>query len=85
MNQNTDKKIIKKNPKTLTGTVVSNRSAKTIVVEVDRLIKHKTYGKYLSRSKRYLAHAPTGQYELGQTVKIRETRPLSRRKHFIVL
>lgn len=69
----------------LTGKVVSTKMAKTIVVAVDRFEKHPKYGKYLRRTKRYKAHAPSGEYQLGQTVNIKETKPISKDKHFIVV
>ncbi len=74
---------MKTNPKILTGLVVSDRLAKTVVVEVERLIKHPKYGKYIRRSKRYLAH-DHGGHKVGDRVKIQETRPYSRHKHFKV-
>ena len=71
--------------KTLQGTVVSTKMQKTIVVEVDRFVKHPKYGKYFTRSKRYLVHDENGVGKLGQKVEIRETRPLSRRKSFTLV
>ncbi len=65
----------------LTGTVVSNKTAKTVTVEVVRLVRHPKYGKFLKRSKRYLVHDETG-HQIGERVTIEETRPISRRKHF---
>lgn len=75
----------KTHPKILTGKVVSDRMTKTLVVKVDRLVKHQTYGKYLRRSKRYLVHDEIGRYKTGDQVKIRETRPRSRHKNFEVV
>ena len=72
-------------PKTLSGTVVSAKMKKTVVVEVERLIKHRRYGKYLRRHKRYLAHDEAGKCREGDKVEIRETRPMSKHKSFIVL
>jgi len=74
---------MKTNPKILTGIVVSDRLNKTVVVEVERLIKHPKYGKYIRRSKRYLAH-DNGSHKVGDRVKIEETRPYSLHKHFKV-
>ena len=71
--------------KTLTGTVVSDKMAQTVVVLVKRYVKHPKYGKFLSRSKRYKAHDPKGRFHLGDSVSIRSCRPLSRDKHFEVL
>ena len=68
----------------LEGVVVSAKMQKTVVVEVNRYVKHPKYGKFMRRSKRYLAHDEQGHQE-GDKVKIRETRPLSKNKHFIVV
>lgn len=72
-------------PRTLSGVVVSAKMKKTVVVEVERRVKHRVYGKYLRRHKRYLAHDETGGCQMGDKVKIRETRPLSRHKSFTVV
>ena len=66
--------------RTLTGTVVSNKMDKTISVEVERLIKHPTYGKYVRRTTKLLAHDEQNECREGDTVAISECRPLSRRK-----
>lgn len=71
--------------RTLTGVVVSNKMEKTIVVAVDRFVKHPKYGKFVRRTKRYKAHAPAGEFKLGDKVTIKETRPISKDKHFIVV
>ena len=75
--------------KILTGTVVSDKMKKTVVVLVKRFVKHPKYGKYISSSKKYKAHddPPAGgqKHKIGDKVSIRETRPISRDKHFIVL
>jgi len=77
--------IIKTYPKILTGKVVSLAMVKTVVVKVNRLIKHPKYRKRFVRSKKYLAHDETGRYQIGDEVKIQETRPYSRRKTFKVI
>ncbi|MFA5023024.1 MAG: 30S ribosomal protein S17 [Candidatus Paceibacterota bacterium] len=74
-----------KNKKILKGTVVSDKMAKTIVVEVKRFIKHPKYGKYLNRSKKYKAHDEMGKAKMGDEVTIRECRPLSKDKHFEII
>jgi len=66
--------------KTLTGTVVSNKMDKTISVSVERLIKHPTYGKYVRRTTKLLAHDEKNESREGDTVTISPCRPLSRRK-----
>ena len=67
-------------PRTLTGTVVSNKMNKTISVSVERLVKHPTYGKYVRRTTKLLAHDENNECRAGDTVAIAECRPLSRHK-----
>ena len=62
------------------GTVVSNKMNKTITVEVERMIKHPLYGKYIRRSKKIHAHDPENQCQEGDKVTIEETRPISKSK-----
>ena len=62
------------------GTVVSNKMDKTITVEVERMIKHPLYGKYIRRSKKIRAHDPENQCQEGDKVTIEETRPISKNK-----
>jgi small subunit ribosomal protein S17 len=69
-----------KAPRTLTGTVVSAKTAKTIAVEISRLLKHAQYGKYIRRTTRLLAHDEAGTAREGDTVTISPCRPMSRRK-----
>lgn len=66
--------------RTLQGTVVSAKTAKTISVEVERLEKHERYGKYVRRTTRLLAHDEAGEAREGDTVTIAQSRPISRRK-----
>ena len=66
--------------RTLTGKVVSSKTAKTIAVEIPRVVKHPQYGKYLRRTTRLLAHDEAGQAREGDTVTISQCRPVSRRK-----
>ncbi|HKK45184.1 MAG TPA: 30S ribosomal protein S17 [Balneolaceae bacterium] len=63
-----------------TGRVVSNRMDKTITVAVDRQIKHPIYGKYITKTTKYLAHDETNEANEGDVVQIMSTRPLSKRK-----
>jgi len=65
-----------------TGEVVSNRMDKTITVAVDRQIKHKIYGKYITKTSKYLAHDEEETAKEGDIVKIISTRPLSKRKNW---
>ena len=62
------------------GTVVSNKMDKTITVEVERMIKHPLYGKYIRRSKKIHAHDPENQCQEGDKVTIEETRRISKSK-----
>lgn len=78
-------KEIKKGGRVLEGTVVSTKMAKTVVVSVDRFVKVPKYGKYITSSKRYKAHDETGKYKVGDKVTIKEARPISKDKNFIVI
>ena len=71
--------------KTKVGTVVSTGMDKTVVVAVERLVKHPRYKKYIRRKKKYLAHDEEGLCGVGDQVKIVESRPLSRRKRHRLL
>src|SRR6185503_11677192 len=64
--------------RTIEGTVVSDKMKKTIVVEVDRQVRHGLYEKYLVRSNRYKAHDETNQAKMGDRVRLVESKPLSR-------
>jgi small subunit ribosomal protein S17 len=66
--------------RTLVGVVVSNKMTKTIVVKVERRIKHPVYGKYIKRTKNYHAHDEANTCSIGDTVQIKECRPLSKTK-----
>ncbi len=63
-----------------TGIVVSNKMEKSIVVEVQRRVKHPKYGKFVKRSSRFMAHDEKNECNMGDTVRIMETRPLSKNK-----
>jgi small subunit ribosomal protein S17 len=69
-----------KGARTLTGRVVSDKMQKTIAVEIERLIKHPMYGKYVRRTTKLLAHDENGESHVGDLVTIAPCRPLSRRK-----
>ena len=64
------------------GVVVSNKMDKTITVNVDRKIKHSVYGKFMNKSKKYAAHDEQNDCGIGDTVRIMETRPLSKNKRW---
>lgn len=74
-----------KSPRTLTGRVVSTKMQKTIAVEIQRLIRHERYGKFIRRTTRLLAHDENGESKEGDTVEITPSRPLSRRKSWKLL
>ncbi|MEK6605232.1 MAG: 30S ribosomal protein S17 [Nitrospirota bacterium] len=67
------------------GEVVSNKMQKTIVVVVKRLVRHGRYGKVLRRVTRLKAHDEKNECRIGDHVRLAETRPLSKDKHFRVL
>ena len=69
----------------LTGTIVSDKTDKTVVVKVERRVKHPLYGKIIRRSKKYHAHDEGNEFKLGETVRIEETRPISKLKTWRVI
>ncbi len=69
----------------LIGTVTSDKTDKTVTVLVERKVKHPLYGKIIRRSKKYHAHDETNEYKLGDTVRIEETRPISKTKTWKVI
>ncbi len=71
-----------KSANTLSGRVVSNAMNKTIAVEIERLVKHPQYGKFIRRTTKLLAHDEKNESRTGDLVTIAECRPLSRRKHW---
>lgn len=68
--------------KTRTGVVTSNKMEKTITVAVVRKLKHPKYGKFLKKTKKFHAHDEKNECNIGDTVKIMETRPLSATKRW---
>lgn len=71
--------------RTLTGRVVSNKMQKTIAVEIERLVKHPAYGKYIRRTTKLLAHDENGSSQEGDLVTITPCRPMSRHKSWRLL
>ena len=69
----------------LIGTVVSDKTDKTVTVLVERKVKHPLYGKIIRRSKRYHAHDEENAYHTGERVRIEETKPISKTKTWRVL
>ncbi|WP_370680681.1 30S ribosomal protein S17 [Comamonas sp. GB3 AK4-5] len=69
--------------RTLIGKVVSDKRAKTVTVLVERSVKHPIYDKIVVKSSKYHAHDEEGQYKLGDTIEITESRPLSKTKNWV--
>ena len=68
--------------KTKIGSVISNKMDKSIVVQVDRLVRHKLYGKYIRKRVKYMADDPNNICNIGDVVLIEECRPLSKNKRW---
>ncbi|HWD59496.1 MAG TPA: 30S ribosomal protein S17 [Stellaceae bacterium] len=69
----------------LQGVVVSDAQDKTIIVRVERRVMHPIYKKFITRSKKYAAHDEENKFHTGDPVQIEESRPLSKRKSWVVL
>ncbi len=69
----------------MTGTVVSDKTDKTVVVLVERRVKHPLYGKIIKRTKKYHAHDEANEVKTGETVRIEETAPISKLKTWKVV
>ncbi|MEJ2593713.1 MAG: 30S ribosomal protein S17 [bacterium] len=65
-----------------TGLVVSNKMDKSIVVQIERRYKHTVYGKYVKKTNKFIAHDEKNECNIGDTVRIMETRPLSKKKNW---
>jgi small subunit ribosomal protein S17 len=70
--------------KVLTGRVTSDKMDKTVVVEVQRVTRHPVYGKVIRRHRRFMAHDEQNTCRIGDTVRILESRPMSRHKRWVV-
>jgi small subunit ribosomal protein S17 len=70
--------------KEIVGTVVSDKMQKTIVVKVDRQVRHGLYHKYIEKSRRYKAHDEKNEAKTGDRVSLVESRPLSREKRWVL-
>jgi small subunit ribosomal protein S17 len=68
----------------LVGTVTSNKMDKTVVVTIERVTRHPLYGKVMRRNKKYKAHDEGNACQMGDVVRIRECRPISKDKKFFV-
>lgn len=74
--------VERKSRKIRTGIVASNKMEKTITVTVERKVKHPLYGKFLKKSTKFMAHDEEQTAGIGDTVRIMETRPLSKNKRW---
>ncbi|SET87638.1 MULTISPECIES: 30S ribosomal protein S17 [Marinobacter] len=74
-----------KTARTLSGKVVSNKMEKSIVVLVERQVKHPLYGKYIKRSTKIQAHDEQNECNIGDLVTIQETRPISKNKSWALV
>ncbi|KAL6519256.1 hypothetical protein OROGR_018576 [Orobanche gracilis] len=70
--------------KPVVGMVVSNKMQKSVVVAVDRLFHHKLYNRYVKRTSKFMAHDEQNQCTIGDRVRLDPSRPLSKRKHWVV-
>jgi small subunit ribosomal protein S17 len=75
----------KSHRRVLEGTVVSDKMKDTVVVVVERFVKHPAVGKYLNNRKRYKAHDPGNTKKIGDKVKIEECAPISKQKSFKII
>ncbi len=73
---------IKKNKKELIGLIISDKMDKSVVVQVERFVPHTVYKKFMKQFKKYHVHDEKNECKVGDTVKIIETRPLSKLKRF---
>lgn len=69
----------------LQGAVVSDKGNKTVIVKVERKIRHPLYNKIIRRSKNYAAHDESNQYKTGDVVRIVESKPISKTKRWVVI
>lgn len=74
-----------KNRKILIGTVISNKMDKTVVVRIERTVKHPTYGKFIHHTSKCYVHDPHDECKVGDVVRIIESRPLSHTKRWQLL
>jgi small subunit ribosomal protein S17 len=83
-NQTAPEEMDRSNRKTRIGLVVSDKADKTVTVRVERRFSHPLYGKQVAKTRKYHAHDEENQYRVGDTVRIVETRPLSKTKRWRV-
>lgn len=80
--ENTTATLVRNSRKEKIGKVVSNKMQKSITVLVERKVKHPMYGKFMTKSKKFMAHDEENTAGIGDTVRIAETRPLSKNKRW---
>jgi small subunit ribosomal protein S17 len=80
MEQTTQITLVRGRRKTRTGLVTSNKMEKSITIAVERKERHPLYGKFLKKTTKFMAHDEKNECNIGDTVKIMETRPLSKKK-----
>jgi len=80
MSEQSESATTDKRTRTEVGRVMSNKMEQTATVQVERKIKHPIYGKYMRRSKKYHVHDENNELNIGDTVQIKECRPLSKTK-----
>ena len=85
MTEATDKNTARNARKTRVGLVVSDKMEKTVVVSIERRVQHPVYGKMIRRTKKLKAHDETNDAKTGDTVRIMETRPMSKDKRWRVV
>jgi small subunit ribosomal protein S17 len=83
--ENADKAVSRASRKTRVGLVVSDKMEKTVVVSIERRVQHPVYGKMVRRTKRFKAHDERNEAKTGDTVRIMETRPMSKDKRWRVV
>jgi small subunit ribosomal protein S17 len=79
-----DAQTAAKSQRTLVGRVVSDKRTKTVTVLVERRVTHDLYGKIVGKSRKYHAHDEKGEFKMGDTVEIAESRPISKTKNWVV-
>ena len=85
MTEATEKDTARNARKTRVGLVVSDKMEKTVVVSIERRVQHPVYGKMIRRTKKLKAHDETNDAKTGDTVRIMETRPMSKDKRWRVV
>jgi small subunit ribosomal protein S17 len=71
--------------RSVVGRVISDKMHKTIVVQVERKVKHRVYGKYMNRFSKMYAHDDMNACKIGDLVLIKQSRPLSKTKHWVLV